>query len=392
MDSTVSGVTRSRKRKQLSGTETHIGDDGGEVATQQEVIVLDDSNDGEESKKDNGVMEEFADSSISDSILIAAAEKSESCQSSPFVRSNNNTCKKIHMDMMDCKEHADSQSGSQALSNPSNVIKSSKDPNRGLYPRPSFKKDPSSSGAFVPASALHHGYKRRRFSGQNDSTGNFNTVLQPQTYRLSPKKQRTGPKLPYQNNSLDRYFSASQPSAGSTENISSTPPKTYSQGSPSSTPPLPRSPPSFMYSPIKQVAGSNLFTMGTADCVNSSNKLQDRVSKNLFNRQKGQPVPRKTSRSVKSKKPAPTFNRGNSFLYSNDPIPKSSSKPKDLYGLLGNGNLLPDENLSWKNINEFPYEILENILCRLPMMDLCLNVNRVCILWRDIIADEKVRI
>ena len=55
MDSTVSGVTRSRKRKQLSGTETHIGDDGGEVATQQEVIVLDDSNDGEESKKDNSL-------------------------------------------------------------------------------------------------------------------------------------------------------------------------------------------------------------------------------------------------------------------------------------------------------------------------------------------------
>ena len=375
----------------MSGTDAQVVPvNGDDIPVQEEVIALDDS-DGEEQKKD-GVMQGLADSSVSDSLLVAAAEMSESYQSSSYIPASNNNYKKIHMDIMDCKDLASSHPGAEALTNPSGVVKSSKDPNRGMYPRPSFRKDASLTGSFVPASALHNGVKRQPSCGQNYSV---KTMLESQTLRPSPKKQRTGLRLPYQNNSLDRYFSASQPSASSTPNMSSTPPKRYtsSQGSPSSTPSLRRSPPSYMYSPLKQVAGSNLFTVSTGD---GANKYQDGVTRNLFNKQKSQHVPRKTSKSTKSKKPTPTFNRGNSFLYSNDPIPKSTtSKAKDLYGLLGNGHLLPDDpdgNHSGKHINDFPNEILENILCRLPMADLCLNVNRVCTLWRDIIADKRVSI
>ena len=377
--------TRSRKRKLESGPSSWNGQNvGRSVSTDdaaEDVIVIEDNSDGDQSK--NAV--EFVNDSINDSLLVGAMETIEEHQSSPFIRSNSSNYKKIHMDMLDCKELATSCAGAQALTRPSSIAKSSRDPNRGLYPR-APKKDLSLSGSFVPASALHEIHVSR-------SNVDVNNVLRPQTFRPTPTKQRSASKLPYQTNSLHRYFSNSQPTCPSTQSIGSTPPKTYSSSQGSSTPLLPKSPPTFMYSPIKQISGSNLYVVDTEGRSNSPTKSANAVQKDLFNKQKSQRMPKKTSKATKSKKSAPTFNRNNSFLYSNDPIPKPTTKPKDLYGLLGNGHLLPDDpegNLSGKHINDFPYEILENILCRLPMMDLCLNVNRVCRLWRDIIADKRV--
>ena len=387
MYSSIGERTRSRKRKLESGASSASGQDAGRALSTedaaQEVIVIEDSNDGDQSK--NGV--EFVNDSINDSLLVGAMETIEENQPSPFMRSNNSNYKKIHMGILDCKELATSHAGAQALTKPSSIAKSSKDPNRGLYPR-APKKDFSLSGSFVPASALHEIHAPRYASNAN-----VNNVLQPQTFRPSPTKQRSSSKLPYQKNSLHRYFSNSQPPCASKQNISSSPPETFSSSQGSSTPPLPKSPPTFMYSPIKQISGSNLYVVDTESNSNSQTKPKTAVQKDLFSKQKSQRMPKKTPKATKSKKSTPTFNRDNSFLYSNDPMPKPTTKPKDLYGLLGNGHLLPDDpegNLSGKNINDFPYEILENILCRLPMMDLCLNVNRVCRLWRDIIADKKV--
>ena len=388
MNSSLAERNRSRKRKLESGASCWNEQDvGRSVSTgdAQEVIVIEDHShsDGDQSK--NAV--EFVNDSINDSLLVGAVETIEENHSSPFMRSNNNNYKKIHMNMLDCKELSTSCAGAQALTRPSNIAKSSKDPHRGLYPR-APKKDLSLSGSFVPASALHEIHVSKSASYMN-----ANNVLRPQGFRPTPTKQRSASKLPYQTNSLHRYFSNSQPTRTSTQNISSTPPKIYSSSQGSSTPPLPKSPPTFMYSPIKQISGSNLYVVDTDNRSNSPTKPKNDVQKDLFNKQKSQRMPKKTSKATKSKKSAPTFNRNNSFLYSNDPIPKPTTKPKDLYGLLGNGHLLPDDpegNLSGKHINDFPYEILENILCRLPMMDLCLNVNRVCRLWRDIIADKRV--
>ena len=37
-----------------------------------------------------------------------------------------------------------------------------------------------------------------------------------------------------------------------------------------------------------------------------------------------------------------------------------------------------------------PLEVMENVLCRLPILDLYLNLPLVCKDWRDIIYDTKV--
>lgn len=59
------------------------------------------------------------------------------------------------------------------------------------------------------------------------------------------------------------------------------------------------------------------------------------------------------------------------------------------YGLLGNGsfNKKKEEKLDYFSI--LPTEVMEHIFCHLPMLDLCLNSNRVCKRWNEIISSEK---
>lgn len=61
---------------------------------------------------------------------------------------------------------------------------------------------------------------------------------------------------------------------------------------------------------------------------------------------------------------------------------------KDKYGLLGSGSYPKKEKVNY--FERLPPEVLENIFCQLPLLDLCLNSNRVCSQWNSIIADEKV--
>lgn len=52
-----------------------------------------------------------------------------------------------------------------------------------------------------------------------------------------------------------------------------------------------------------------------------------------------------------------------------------------------------DENVTCgiDYFSRLPLDIVENILCRLPFLDLHLNVNRVCTFWNDIIRSPLVR-
>ncbi|WAR27025.1 FBH1-like protein [Mya arenaria] len=71
------------------------------------------------------------------------------------------------------------------------------------------------------------------------------------------------------------------------------------------------------------------------------------------------------------------------------PIPVSKAIKSDKYGLLGTGSY-PRENSEKVNYFErLPPEVLENIFCQLPMLDLSLNSNRVCSQWNSIIGNEK---
>ncbi|WAR27074.1 FBH1-like protein [Mya arenaria] len=72
------------------------------------------------------------------------------------------------------------------------------------------------------------------------------------------------------------------------------------------------------------------------------------------------------------------------------PIPVSKATKSDKYGLLGTGSY-PRENSEKVNYFErLPPEVLENIFCQLPMLDLSLNSNRVCSQWNSIIGNEKI--
>ncbi|XP_077977682.1 F-box DNA helicase 1-like [Glandiceps talaboti] len=58
------------------------------------------------------------------------------------------------------------------------------------------------------------------------------------------------------------------------------------------------------------------------------------------------------------------------------------------YGLLGEEvNIEEEEGEDY--FGELPVEVIENIFSQLPMIDLCLNVNRVCQLWNGIISDPQ---
>ncbi|XP_052213566.1 F-box DNA helicase 1-like isoform X20 [Dreissena polymorpha] len=79
------------------------------------------------------------------------------------------------------------------------------------------------------------------------------------------------------------------------------------------------------------------------------------------------------------------------------PIPQSNVKTKvlpkavisDKYGLLGTGNYPRDVDEKINYFEHLPPEVVENIFCQLPMLDLCLNSNRVCLQWNQIIGSEK---
>ena len=59
------------------------------------------------------------------------------------------------------------------------------------------------------------------------------------------------------------------------------------------------------------------------------------------------------------------------------------------YGLLNDSKVtVTRENY----FEKLPADVVENIFCSLPMLDLCLNVNRVCLTWNDIISNPKVRL
>jgi hypothetical protein len=78
----------------------------------------------------------------------------------------------------------------------------------------------------------------------------------------------------------------------------------------------------------------------------------------------------------------------------------NSSATADLYGMFGfsdktlielDSDVDFDEDFGKRDyISLLPEEVLTNILCRLPFIDLSLNLNRVCLSWRDIINSSEV--
>ncbi|OWF35307.1 F-box only protein 18 [Mizuhopecten yessoensis] len=65
------------------------------------------------------------------------------------------------------------------------------------------------------------------------------------------------------------------------------------------------------------------------------------------------------------------------------------SATTNTFGLLGNGTVckMAEEKIDY--FSRLPPEVMQHIFCHLPMLDLCLNSNRVCKRWNEIISSEK---
>lgn len=69
----------------------------------------------------------------------------------------------------------------------------------------------------------------------------------------------------------------------------------------------------------------------------------------------------------------------------------SPCKSVNTFGLLGEGGMSDGEECDDVDLfSKLPIEVMENIFCRMPMMDLCQNINVVCKAWNEIISREKV--
>ena len=326
--------------------------------------------------------------------------------------------RKIRMDLVDCMEHMSTRKGAVALTNPALTRKTSQDPNRGLYPRLP-RADPALSGTFVNAREvlLSSGFHVASQHGVGRGRGSRGRGKHARASSLS------------QNNTLETYFSGtpssrSQPSPapavvpGPSSSISSGNCKlqTNSQTPPFILPKTPKSPrpkTTLMFSGIKKTSsGANtLYVMNDVAGEQQPSQQSDNWSQediasaakrdlmsSLGHQSKDSSQWRcrdarsRPSQSRTRRKEPPKFNRGNSFLYNSDlakPLPSEFRVKSDKYGLLGTCPEI-DSDEEEDQFLKLPLEVVENILCRLPIMDLLLNVNRVCLDWNDVISNERV--
>jgi len=75
--------------------------------------------------------------------------------------------------------------------------------------------------------------------------------------------------------------------------------------------------------------------------------------------------------------------------------PNMSAENFGLFGFSNNTLLALDSDTDFEEdavdyFSTLPPEVVSNILCRLPFTDLCLNVNRVCVSWKNIIDADSV--
>lgn len=319
--------------------------------------------------------------------------------------------RKIHMNVIECDRHSSTKLGGQALTAPALTKTSSRDPNRGLYPRDNKSrlklKNSTASASFVSAKdVLHQNAKYVR--SQNiqplnepvsydepikcSTTSETLPMSLPSSRNTRPRKK----KLPVQSNSLLNYY---QRRADKERTALSSP-----ESSPVKTNGL-------IKAAASQQPSLQRFGFGKSS-VNCNRKLEhktpQRMSEPTMNSYQ-KPISRSTAWSSQNCSDAskitstktsanPQFERHNMGVdTTNVTVSQNlSGSGSDMYGLLGMGldeyiDLRDDEDDDELNyFSKLPVEVIENILCRLPMPDLLLNVSLVCSQWNDIIAADRV--
>ena len=90
-------------------------------------------------------------------------------------------------------------------------------------------------------------------------------------------------------------------------------------------------------------------------------------------------------------------NKNNSISFQSTKQAKTKSSSSSTFGLFGGDIIDSDEEADSQDFNQcstdlthLPVEILENILCQLPIVDLMLNCALVCRQWYNIISKDSV--
>lgn len=340
----------------------------------------------------------------------------------------------IHLSTCECFSLAQSNDGAKTLSNPLGNRRNQLDTNKGLYPRHRTKKSTVSqtcvsTSATMSSSATNtnHSQKHEHYISnlnKNDFVSakvvHVGALQNVHYVQLSPKKKPFKRKNSFDtcatNNSILNYFEKS-------------PVKAFDEEMPSPTSSF-----SLMYSPIKQMSGSIYISDSPLSESDSSNARSQSTptsrmniaSKRLFDVRQAassEQAKIKTKKTKRSKKPAfdqrqhtlkqdsetlrlgsplrdPAFEISDTEtdLYENLDLSSlckshlNGSISSDKYGLLGTGTvpLQTNKKSDIDYFSQLPTEVIENIFCQLPMLDLCLNSNRVCTRWSCIISDVKV--
>ncbi|KAK6176078.1 hypothetical protein SNE40_014433 [Patella caerulea] len=169
--------------------------------------------------------------------------------------------------------------------------------------------------------------------------------------------------------------------------------------------------PSKLYSPLKRISPSIYIESPPGKKATEVKQKAD-VAKKLFHGQeKLYPNTKEQANSRKRKlkpKPISTLQAKSAAVFSptvqnfmdSDDDDFENVESKDVinkaFGLVESKEILdlpePESKRTCREKNYFeilPIEVTMNIFCRLPILDLCLNCNRVCNQWNDIISDEK---
>ncbi|CAH1782586.1 unnamed protein product [Owenia fusiformis] len=310
--------------------------------------------------------------------------------------------RRIHMDVQQCMNHSNTAEGASSLTQPANVQKSTKDSNRGLYPRIPNKGSkiyPKLHGRLNPpaassSSGIPGGFQSASHLLASSSVLPSPNPQSPQEDKTSVSaskdntndgysqlKPRSKPKLPMQSNTLKDYpfFHVTKQITTVSDNPH---PKT-----PTKTPPKI----TMMHSPIKQVSDSIYIDDGeNPSCSQGASQTQKehKSFKELF---KPENASKKFKRNSKYSKQTPYKNsnhetNSNAVTEPKPDCPETKPAIEDKYGLLGTGQYPEDTTNHFLSL---PVEVLENIFCQMPMLDLCLHLNIVCKQWNAIISNEN---
>ncbi|KAL1415063.1 hypothetical protein MTO96_029841 [Rhipicephalus appendiculatus] len=229
----------------------------------------------------------------------------------------------LRLDFVDCQAHASTSEGAAPLVDPSRVQKSSRDPHRGLYPRPSRREMKEAAGSsFSSASASEMPTFQKASSLLKNSAplvcDSYDDARPPMVQRQPVKKKSSSPTTLV--NKITSYFEATRRS------------KRQRSPSPSAASP-------------------------SAEC----GAVERRTSWNSKDRL--QPVSEQ-----------PDWHSDSS---------SDSVIITDVFGLVPPA--ATDQDDEQDPFARLPNELLEQVLALIGMQDLLLTCNRVCKRWRDVI-------